>query len=1218
MKNRLPFKAIFSIVFFLMFGVILTYAQTKFFRSFSPEEGIEKMKSAPSQNITKFLVLELNDSLMKSYLSSAPSSKNAGESEGIPLEIPMPDGTIEVFQVYESSVLSAEQQALHPEIRTYKGQGTAHPGYRITFTLTSIGFSAIITGVDGDIVMIEKVKNVQQNLYKVYFSKYAVFPEDLHSGDRCKTLSINHGNTNGGSAAKFTNGADIKTFRIAIAATGEFTVREGGQANAFAKVVQYVTEMNAIYEAEMGITFTLVSGNNLIYANPTTDPYTNDNENMMLDENQTNTDNVIGAANYDVGHVLGASGDGSGGGVALSPGVCQSWKAQGASRIGSEVYYAHVFSTQLVAHEIGHQFGMSHSYNSNIPVCTTREYSTSVEPGSGATIMSYGFTCSNSDPSAGVTGNDDYHNDVQGGVYVGSFLNFHIKSIEQSLAYLATVSCNTSAPSGNTPPLIAAMQTSYTIPKSTPFQLSVSATDADSDPLSYSWEGTNISSMPAIPDPDDPDQMISPPELDGTVLENTELPPFFRSYPPVASGERIYPLLSAILDGSNYAKGDKLPSVAYVTTHTLSVRDGNGGLTTEDVTVNVDDSGPFLITNDPTGTYNGNSNLSVTWSVNGTTAAPVNCTLVDIWLSTDGGYTFTTQLANAIPNSGTAYVILPNITTSEARLKIMPSTSTASENIPSIFFDISNSDFTINNANNIIWTINNEWSNSSGPTINDDVLIEGILLVGTDFTSFEAKSLTVAENAQIHIQESHSVKVAEKITNAAGAENFTVENGASLVQISNDLNEGEITVKRNSGNLVPNDVTFWSSPVLGQSISAFTDTPYNASDVWAYDTANDTFVNSSDTEFRDGLGYAIRSNNFTGVYNAQFTGVPINGNITISGNTEGLRYNLTGNPYPAPIDAFDFFAGNMDVTRLLFWTHSAPLVNGHYASSNYAHFTMAGGVASAAGGEQPNGQIQIGQGFMTRIASGGNTTISFTNSMRKTNNNGQFYKNDNIERNRIWLNLTSEMTNHNQLMIAYMEGATSGVDDKIDASFMNYNGNAIYTLIENNKYLIQGLGLPFKTSDVVKLGFKVVEAGNFTISIENVDGIFAEGQMVYLKDKALDITHNLSDSAYNFSSAIGDFNDRFEVVYETEETMGVGDLTANSVQVYTQNNNIVVSSKSEKILSVEVFDLSGRNIHSNQKINANLYQIASVVTGTLVIRVQTQNGEIIARKAIIK
>ena len=619
----------------------------------------------------------------------------------------MPDGKIESFSIHESSILSPELQALHPEIRTYKGQGVQHPEYIIRFSTTTQGFNAIILGVGGDTVMFEKIKG--SSLYKSYFSRDAKMPKKHPgSGSRCGTdldfltsVKKQAENKNSITTAKFTNGGDLKKFRLAVAATGEYTTAFGGgnANNAFNTIVAYANEVNAVFETELAARLELVSGLSLVYTDAATDPYTATDQIEMLTENNTNLNNVIGSANYDIGHVFGAGGSGSGGGVASSPSVCTSGKGRGASDIGNEQYYARVFSIQLIAHEIGHQFGMSHSYNSNIPVCTTRSYTTSVEPGSGATIMSYGFTCSNNDPSYGVTGDDDYSNEYDNtGKKIGPFLNFHKVSINQALDYIATLSCYTTITMGNFVPVINnTIQTAYIIPKSTPFYLKGLAIDTNAgDVLSYSWEGTNISDLVDNPDGS------KPADLDGSVLDDTTHPPFFRSYPPVNSGAnpglRYYPLLSAILNGTNKAKGDKLPSVPVTTTHSLTVRDGKGGVATEDVMVTVDSSGPFLITNDPTDTHSGGSSMNVTWSVNGTNNAPVNCKLVDIWLSTDGGYTFSTQLANAVANNGTANLILPNVSTTKARIKVMPSTSTASGNVPNVFFDISNTDFTISGS----------------------------------------------------------------------------------------------------------------------------------------------------------------------------------------------------------------------------------------------------------------------------------------------------------------------------------------------------------------------------------------------------------------------------------------------------------------------------------------------------------------------------------------
>ncbi|WP_218160742.1 reprolysin-like metallopeptidase, partial [Arsenicibacter rosenii] len=375
-------------------------------------------------------------------------------------------------------------------------------------------------------------------------------------------------------------GTALRTFRLAMAATGEFTQRKGGGnvTNAYNALVAYVNRMNAVYRAELSVAFTLVTGENIVYPNPNTDPYNNADQSAMLTENQQNLDKVIGSDKYDVGHVLGATG-GSGGGIAAAESVCKAeTKGQGVSGVGDGSFAA-VFDDQLISHEVGHQFGMSHTFNSSIPVCTTREAKTSVEPGSGTTIMSYGYTCSDK------TGNDDYEPTYQ------PFLNFHTVSYEQAVNYINTQSCYSSSALTNAVPVINKFPSNTTIPKSTPFTLSGSATDANAgDNLSYSWEGTNIGVI--VPDP--------------SVFLNTAQPPFFRSYPPVSTGTRTYPRLEAILNGSNNARGDKLPSVSIATTHRMTVRDNAGGLTYQTVTVTIDgNAGPFLETTNLSGRYQG-------------------------------------------------------------------------------------------------------------------------------------------------------------------------------------------------------------------------------------------------------------------------------------------------------------------------------------------------------------------------------------------------------------------------------------------------------------------------------------------------------------------------------------------------------------------------------------------------------------------------------------
>ncbi len=575
----------------------------------------------------------------------------------------------------ESPILAPAVAARHPEIKTYTGKGETHKGYTVRLSFTASGFDAIILGVGGDAIYYTKASaKPTEAVYAAYFARDAKRSDTakpFSATDKCGSIApaINtQQSTKTDRQGRLTviannTGTTLRTFRLALAATGEFTAQKGAGnvTTAFNALVGYVNRMNAVYRTELSVAFTLVSDESLVFPNAATDPYTNTDQSKMLDENQAKIDLAIGNANYDVGHVLGTAG-GSGGGVAVTPSVCVTGsKAQGASGVGDGSFAA-VFDDQLISHEIGHQFGMSHTFNSSLPVCTTREATTSVEPGAGTTIMSYGYTCDNS------TGNDNYETPAY-----QPFLNFHTVSYQQAATYINTLSCFSSTVLTNLVPVISGLPASTTIPKSTPFTLSATGSDGNAgDVLTYSWEGTNIGTI--VPD--------------GTTLPNTALPPFFRSYQPVSTGTRYFPRLSAILDGTNYAKGDKLPSVGITTTHRLTVRDNAGGLTYSEVVVTVDgNSGPFLETTNLVGAYPGNSTKTITWSVANTTAAPVNCANVDILLSTDGGQTFPTILVANTPNDGSEPVVLPAVLTTTARIKVVSSNN--------IFFDISNANFSI-------------------------------------------------------------------------------------------------------------------------------------------------------------------------------------------------------------------------------------------------------------------------------------------------------------------------------------------------------------------------------------------------------------------------------------------------------------------------------------------------------------------------------------------
>jgi hypothetical protein len=451
------------------------------------------------------------------------------------------------------------------------------------------------------------------------------------------------------------SGGTLRSYRLAMAATGEYTAFHGGTvALGQAAIVTAMNRVNGIYESEVAIRMVLVANNDLlVYTNGATDPYTNFNGSAMLLENQANIDNVIGSANYDVGHVFSTGG----GGIAFLGSPCNAIiKARGVTGLPSPI--GDPFYVDFVAHELGHQWSGNHTFNGSSSNCASaRNGSTAYEPGSGSTIQAYAGIC----PPQDIQFNsDDY---------------FHGVSFDEMVAYSTTGggnSCASQAATGNTAPVVEAGP-AFTIPISTPFELCGSGSDADGDALTFGWEQFNLG--PAG-HPDSPAGDA----------------PIFRSFTPVTSSCRSFPQLSDIVNNTQ-TMGELLPDYSRTLTFRLTARDnktGGGGVNNDSVNIVVSDTaGPFLVTFPNTAvSLSGASSMTATWNKSNTDIAPVNCSSVDVLLSNDGGTNYQLELLRNTPNDGAEPLFLPSFDTSNARIKIR-----CSDNI---FFDISNVNFTIN------------------------------------------------------------------------------------------------------------------------------------------------------------------------------------------------------------------------------------------------------------------------------------------------------------------------------------------------------------------------------------------------------------------------------------------------------------------------------------------------------------------------------------------
>lgn len=514
-------------------------------------------------------------------------------------------------------------------------------------------------------------------------------------------------------------------------------------------------------------------------------------------------------------------------------------------------------------------------------------------------------------------------------------------------------------------------------------------------------------------------------------------------------------------------------------------------------------------------------------------------------------------------------------------------------------------------------------TNATNAIINDNYTTTGNLT---------AKSITVNQGKVFTVASGHTLTVVNAIENnsvVAGVDTFVVENDAVLIQTSNAVNTGIVTVKRNSSSLFRQDYTLWSSPVNGQNLRNFSPaTLFNRFST--YDTAAGTngdylqelfTTNDINTKvFGEAKGYLIRmpnnwveniNSNVAQPYLGKFSGTLNNGDITIGLSLANTKFNLVGNPYASPISISAFFTANPNIEKTLyFWRKT----NGANASSGYATSNELGTVSSSQTGT--NGlnlfnTIKPGQGFF--VKSNTATALSFNNGMR-TNTGGTFFfkgnaSSDNVH--RFWLNLSMDNQVVGQTLIGYAPEATQGIDNGLDALYFNDSATALTSLVNANEYIIQGRALPFEASDVVVLGFKSNTAGTFTISLADFDGLFTGNQDIFLKDKATNTVHNLKNTAFTFTTPVGVFNERFEVQYESALGTSNPSLIGNTLYVSVKNQQIKINAGALQMEKIEIVDVSGRIIYTQKGVQASTAIIDQITASNqmLIVRITTkENG----------
>ncbi len=605
---------------------------------------------------------QLSATALGNVLRQAPREfSDASKTRQATLALPLPDGSLSRFRILASPVLEPELAARFPEIQTYVAQGVDDPAATARLSWTPQGFNAIILQEQGT-SFVEPVVTGDKEYYLAY--ALADAPDAVsHCGVNGAVQEAARQTTPTARRRQpnFSLGGTLRQYRLALAATGEYTQTYGGGTvnGALAAITTIVNSINAIYERDLDVRMVLIANETaVIFTDPASDGYTSGNIAALIDENRARLNAVLGAGTYDVGHVIDghtiAGGGFSFAGLAYVGVVCNSNFKGGGASILDGVQPTQAIATYILAHEIGHEFGAAHSFNTTAGGCgPARTATAAYEPASGATIMAYRFTCGVEDTRS-------------------SSMHFHLSSIQQIQNYLGSAGCGTNISNGNRPP-VANAGPDYTIPANTPFRLTASGSDPDGEAVTYSWEQFDLGNP-------------SPPLAD----DGTR--PLFRSSDPASNPTRIFPRLSDIL-GTTTSISEMLPTTTRTLTFHVTARDnhaGGGGLADDETLISVRAGNAFAVTQPTLGTtWAGGTAQTITWDVANTNAAPIGVASVRILLSNDGGLTFPYVLSEGTPNDGTETITLPNLTGGVPRVMI--------EAAGNVFFNISQS-FTITNG----------------------------------------------------------------------------------------------------------------------------------------------------------------------------------------------------------------------------------------------------------------------------------------------------------------------------------------------------------------------------------------------------------------------------------------------------------------------------------------------------------------------------------------
>lgn len=526
-----------------------------------------------------------------------------------------------------------------------------------------------------------------------------------------------------------------------------------------------------------------------------------------------------------------------------------------------------------------------------------------------------------------------------------------------------------------------------------------------------------------------------------------------------------------------------------------------------------------------------------------------------------------------------------------------------------------------------IWNGTN-WSNGFPTTDKAAVFNANYTLLN------DTKACSCLVNSGVTVTVTNSASL-ELVSNYSGTGKLVFENNSSLFQTDDSVvNKGIVQFKRKSTAVRKTDYTYWSSPVSSQQLKLLSSNSPSTT-FYSFNSQSNNWQNESTSQSMVlGKGYIFQapqdfSESIPSIFEAVFSGIPNNGLIKLP-IVKTINPVLIGNPYPSALYADAFILENQDLLQgsLYFWTHNTPITNGQYTSDDYAVYTILGGVGTAAKNSGinntiPNGKITSGQAFFV-LGNNHQGDIVFKNAMRLKGDNYLFFKNStsktvttsSFEKHRIWLNLSSKQGLFKQILVGYATGATNGKDALFDG--LSLDGNPwldFYSLNNGDKNSIQARALPFDDLDSISLGYRAKEEGNYTISLNDLDGLFVS-QSIYLEDLQESKIHELKKGDYSFTTAKGTFDNRFVLLYQNKNT--IPEEATAEVQIVTRNNQIQINSSKELVRKLSLYSIEGRLLYQADQLETKIQTIDAVLwkTRVLILQITLETGEVIRRKVL--